>query len=115
MAPEVLGLGSQASTTSVNYPAADMWALGVMTFRTLIRVAPFSSVVDILQYRDNPDLSLPHARLENCGISPDGAAFIRALLRPLPDERLKSNKALYHDWIRSDMSSALVLPAAPSE
>jgi serine/threonine protein kinase len=92
-----------------------MWALGVMAFRILMRTTLFSNVGEVIQYNNHPDLVLPRARLEDCDVNPDGAAFIRALLRPPPAERLTSNKALEHDWIRSLIPTALVTPAAPSE
>ena len=86
-----------------------------MAFRILIRTTLFANVGEVFQYKNHPDLVLPRTRLEDCDVTPDGAAFIRALLRPPPAERLTSNKALQHDWIRSLIPTALVILAAPSE
>ncbi|KAK0722599.1 kinase-like domain-containing protein [Lasiosphaeria miniovina] len=114
MAPELLGWGLPESSANISYPAVDMWALGVMSFRILMGTNLFPTPVSIFQYCGHPELHLPQSRLEDRNISPDGAAFIRALLRPLVAQRLESNAALLHDWIRPHTSSAPAILATHS-
>jgi serine/threonine protein kinase len=54
MAPEILkrfrGLEQRHSPMAVDYPAADMWAVGVMAFRILAGMDPFPNLPDVLKY-----------------------------------------------------------------
>ncbi|KAH8754801.1 kinase-like domain-containing protein, partial [Diaporthe sp. PMI_573] len=110
MAPELL-----RRLPDINYPAADMWALGVMTFFILTKYRIFPSPWHIFQYEASPDQLLPHGRLDRCHVSLDGQAFIRALMRPKLDERPDCNAASRHAWVQSCMPSALMIPDTHSE
>lgn len=100
MAPEL-----SRGLTDVNYPAADMWAVGAMAFRMLTEAAAFSSPFEALRYLDHPDGLFPYATLNKCEVSQDGQAFIRALLSP-PNQRLDSKAALLQEWVSSCIPSA---------
>ncbi|KAM7184071.1 mitogen activated protein kinase [Rhypophila sp. PSN 637] len=111
MAPERLGWGNN---TNISYPAADIWALGVMSYRLLAGTDLFPTVGKIFQYCGHPELGV----LDNHKISTDGAAFIHALLRPQASLRLESAAALVHDWIRpytTSSAQAAVVPDLHSE
>lgn len=101
MAPERLGWES----SDVSYPAADMWALGVMSYRVLMGADLFPTIGKIFQYCNRPELS----DIDYSKTSTDGAAFVRALLRPQAALRLESAAALLHDWIRPSRPSAQML------
>jgi serine/threonine protein kinase len=102
IAPERLGWGS---SVDISYPAADMWALGVISYRVIMGADLFPTIGKMFQYCDRPELSDKDDRK----ISSDGAAFIRALLRPQAPLRLESAAALLHNWIRPSRSSAQTL------
>lgn len=102
MAPERL---EGESSVEISYPAADMWALGVMSYRLLMGADLFPTIGKIFQYCNRPDLS----DIDDGKISTDGAAFIRALLRPQAALRLESAAALGHDWIQPSRPSAHAL------
>lgn len=93
MAPERLGRGKG---TDISYPAADIWALGVLSYRLLTGVVLFPTIADIFEYCGDPELGV----LDNRRISTDGAAFVLALLKPQASLRLEAAAALVHDWIR---------------
>ncbi|KAH7109723.1 kinase-like domain-containing protein [Dactylonectria estremocensis] len=112
MAPELF---DQDSLPDINYPAADMWALGVMTFCILTKSRLFQSRRYVYQYETSPDRLFPRGSLDDCHVSLDGQAFIRALTRPKPDERLDSNAAIRHAWVQSWMPSTPMVPDTRSE
>jgi serine/threonine protein kinase len=117
MAPELLGLATPGSlgtgsTADISYPAADMWALGIMTYRMVMGIALFSTYWEMSQYCHNPEVQFPHSQLEDRNISPDGCAFIQALLAPRFPLRPSSTAALAHRWIRpstSNVSAAVIV------
>ncbi|KAH8656798.1 kinase-like domain-containing protein [Ilyonectria robusta] len=112
MAPELF---DQDSLPDINYPAADMWALGVMTFWILTKSRVFSSQRHFFQYEARPDTLFPRGSLVDFHVSLDGQAFIRALMGPKPDERLDSKAAICHAWVQSWMPSAPMISDDRSE
>ncbi|KAH7162374.1 kinase-like domain-containing protein [Dactylonectria estremocensis] len=112
MAPELF---DKESYPNIDYLAADMWALGVMTFWILTKTRMFSSPRSFFQYEASPDTLFPRGPLDDSHVSSDGQAFIRSLTKPKPDERLGANAAISHAWVHSSMPSAPVIPAGRSE
>lgn len=112
MAPELF---DQDSLPDINYPAADMWALGVMTFWILTKSRVFSSQRHFFQYEARPDTLFPRGSLVDFHVSLDGQAFIRALMGPKPDERLDSKAAICHAWVQSWIPSAPMISDDRSE
>ncbi|KAK4148863.1 kinase-like domain-containing protein [Chaetomidium leptoderma] len=98
MAPE-LGTYERGSAIQVDHRAGDMWSLGEMAHRMLTATATFSSHATLFRYMIWPD-SLPFQELAKHGSSGDVESFIRALMRPTPEHRLTSDKALEHAWIQ---------------
>ncbi|KAH7313556.1 kinase-like domain-containing protein [Stachybotrys elegans] len=98
MAPELLG-HEPGSPVQIDYMASDMWSAGEMTFRMLTKSATFSSHRALLRYLDRPDL-FPSQEITNHGGSEDAASFIRQLMQPSPESRLRSGQALEHPWLR---------------
>ncbi|KAH7170278.1 kinase-like domain-containing protein [Dactylonectria macrodidyma] len=112
MAPELHG---QESLPSIDYQAADMWALGLMTFWTLTKSRMFSSLGAVYRYEASPDALFPRGSLDDSHVSSDGQALIRSLTKPKPDQRLGSNEAMSHAWVLSSMPSAPMIPAECNE
>lgn len=101
MAPE---LEDRAKHSSINFKAADMWALGVMTFFLLTKNGMFSSTRDVFYYEADPIRLFPNNRLDACHISLDGQNFIRALTAPKPDGRPDSSIASQLPWVQTSIS-----------
>jgi len=114
MAPEILnrllGQETRESLPAIDYPATDMWALGVMAFRMLTGAEPFAGLSDVVRYYNHPEL-FPHSLLDDCHASPDGTAFIRESMQPKPSERLRSSQAACHSWVRRYGMKVPVNPA----
>lgn len=110
MAPELVS-HEPGSTIQVDYQVADMWSLGVMAHCMLTATAAFSNVLALLRYVNQPDL-FQFQELAKHGASGDVESFIRALMKPKPEHRLTSDKALEHTWIQPCRSSRVNL--APS-
>lgn len=88
MPPELL-----RGLSTIDYPAADMWALGVLTFCMLTGRDPFHNNTD----------QFPRRCLDDHQVSPDGRSFIDGLLQSSIAERLRSDQAVSHAWITYDM------------
>jgi serine/threonine protein kinase len=112
MAPELFDRGA---LSDINYPAADMWALGVMTFWIMTKSRMFPGQRYLFQYEASPDAFFPHGLLDDCHVSSDGQAFIRALTKPRPAERIDSKAAISHAWVHSSTQNPLVIAAGRSE
>ncbi|KAH7140920.1 kinase-like domain-containing protein [Dactylonectria macrodidyma] len=112
MAPELWDRNGAAKT---DYPATDLWALGVMTFFILTKSRLFQNRRYSFQYERSPDRLFPRGSLDDCQVSLDGQDFIRALLRPNPNDRLDSNAAVNHAWIISGLQIHIEVPFSDSE
>ncbi len=110
MAPELLG-HEPGSAVQVDHRAADMWSLGEMVHRMLTATAIFSSFAALFHYTFRPD-ALQFHELAKHGASGDVESLIRALMKPTPEHRLTSDKALEHAWIQPCKPSRVNL--APS-
>ncbi len=98
MAPE-LNIYEPGSTIQVDHRAGDMWSLGEMAHRMLTATAAFSSHAALFSYMIWSD-TLPFQELTKHGAGSDAESFIRALMRPTPEHRLTSDKALEHAWMQ---------------
>jgi len=98
MAPELL-THEPGSKVEVDHRAADMWSLGEMAYRMLTRTATFSSMPALFRYVMWPDL-FPSQELAKHGVSGGAETFIRVLMKPTPENRLTSGKAMEHAWIQ---------------
>jgi len=110
MAPELL-THEPGSEVEVDHRAADMWSLGEMAYRMLTRTATFSSIPALFRYVMWPDL-FPSQELANHGVSGGVESFIRFLMKPTPENRLTSDKAMDHAWIQPCRNSREMLAVA---
>lgn len=110
MAPEIV-FHEPGSTIQVDYQVADMWSLGEMAHRMLTATAAFSTIPALFRYVTQLNL-FQFQELAKHGASGDVESFIRALMKPTPEHRLTSDKALEHTWIQPCRPSRVNL--APS-
>ncbi|RSL49933.1 hypothetical protein CEP54_012177 [Fusarium duplospermum] len=109
MAPELL-ISELSNGSRFDYPAVDMWALGVTTFFILTKSLPFRDLSSAIEYARDADRSFPRAPLNDCQVSSDGQGFISALMRRQPTERLDSRAALRHAWNQSWLPETQTAP-----
>lgn len=110
MAPELV-LYEPGSTIQVDYQVTDMWSLGEMAYYMLTATTVFSSQPALFRYFGQLNL-FQFQELAKHGASGDVESFIRALMKPRPEHRLTSDKALEHTWIQPCRPSRVNL--APS-
>jgi serine/threonine protein kinase len=108
MIRHLLGLSSQGVSLPPDYPAGDMWSLGVMMFRILTGSDPFPSMPDVLIYCDDDARPFPVTPLVSERISPPAMAFARTLLHPMCAQR---QEAIGHVWIQGHPSSGAATPS----
>jgi calcium/calmodulin-dependent protein kinase I len=99
MAPELLNYEPNRLIL-INHEAADMWALGEMTYRMLTQTAAFPTPNALWHYVLYTD-SFPSEKLSQQNTSSDATSFICSLMAPYPDKRLTSEKAMKHAWVAS--------------
>ncbi|KAJ3459828.1 hypothetical protein MRS44_015901 [Fusarium solani] len=109
MAPELF-ISELSNGSRFDYPAVDMWALGVTTFFILTKSLPFQDLSSVIEYASDDKRSFPGAALVDCKVSMDGQAFIRALIRRQPTERLDSGDAMRHAWNQSLLPETQTAP-----
>lgn len=102
MAPELFLKGGNSS---VGFPAADMWALGVMTYFILTKDVIFSDRRALIDFENKPDEFFSTFSLVGGETSSDGLAFVRALLQPKAEMRPDCAVARCHPWIQPWMPS----------
>ncbi|GJN85199.1 hypothetical protein PLIIFM63780_008763 [Purpureocillium lilacinum] len=112
VAPEVLF--DQAGPSSIDHPATDMWALGVMTFYMLTKSHLFPWQQNLSQYRRSPDEIFGN-KLDEYRVGREGQEFIRALVRLEPAERLNAKEASRHEWVRDGIPLEPLISDARSE
>jgi serine/threonine protein kinase len=100
MAPELF---HGSSSRSVDHMAADIWALGALTYFTLTKEHIFPHTKRLFQYEEAPDTHFPNRELDGCGVSQEGQAFLRALMKPEPSDRPNTVEASRQSWVRSWM------------
>lgn len=110
MAPELF-----SRSNDLSYLAADIWALGVMTFFILTKRSLFKTQRDLFQYERRPEDFFPYEELNNCQISEKGQAFVRDLMRPDPEVRPDSNAASHHVWVQPWIPTELIIPDTRSQ
>ncbi|KAK4059481.1 hypothetical protein Trihar35433_10757 [Trichoderma harzianum] len=108
IAPERLR-ADQKMLPDSNYPAVDMWAVGVMTFVMLTKSYPFPYYDSIVEYRRTPIKLFPHRLLGESHVSPDGQSFVYDLMKPEPNERPASNEAIHHRWLCPYLPNAPII------
>lgn len=109
MAPELLGFGQMGIeiTPRIEH-AADMWAMGEITFQMLTKEPTFKNPGALLAYVQNSS-NFPSNLLRTRGISDKALEFIQELMLPSPDRRLPAEKALLHPWLEAHKAHALEL------
>ena len=106
MAPELLGfVNSDEESDSRNSQAADMWALGEIAFQMLTKELTFRNVGLLSLYVHSPN-SFPSAVLRAHGVSNAGIEFISSIMRPKPEDRQTTSKALLQSWMEPYNSHA---------
>jgi serine/threonine protein kinase len=99
MAPELLGFGESSSTLDSNgrQQAADMWALGEITFRMLTGERSFKDLRTLGDYCEGK-IEFPSAKIILCAGVYE-AQFTEAIMEARPENRLRAEDALKHVWM----------------
>jgi serine/threonine protein kinase len=99
MAPEVLGFVESAEESdSRNAQAADMWALGEITFQMLTKEPTFKYISLLSNYVRSPH-NFPSAVLRAHHVSEVGINFINSIMQPKPEDRQTTAEALLQAWM----------------
>ncbi len=99
MAPELLGFVEPGEESIMrNAQAADMWALGEIAFQMLTKDPTFKSINLLSNYVRSAD-NFPSAALRAHVVSEVGIDFIRCSMRPKPEDRQTTAKALLQAWM----------------
>ncbi|GJN93066.1 hypothetical protein Rhopal_006111-T1 [Rhodotorula paludigena] len=77
----------------------DLWSIGVVTYTLLCGYIPFRSTETQKLIEECTAAKLEFHDRYWKNVSEDAKAFIRALIRPNPDERPTAEQALKHKWI----------------
>jgi serine/threonine protein kinase len=101
MAPELHGFthSEQENISQPRYScAADIWALGEISFQLLTRSSTFANIGMLAKYTQN-DLAFPFERLERVKATFMAQYFILFAMNPSPMSRPTSDQVLQHPWI----------------
>ena len=99
MAPELLGFfESGGQPGSRNAQAADVWALGEITFQMLTKEPTFKNFILLSTYVQTPS-TFPSAVLRDHDVSEVGIDFIKSIMQPKPEERETTDEALFEAWM----------------
>jgi serine/threonine protein kinase len=103
MAPELIFTTTSNEPASINGYAADMWSLGEVAYQMLTK-RPAFPLLDLLQYVQG-SRPFPSSILVQFNVSNHGQHFMSSTMLPAPDNRLNTEQAWNHDWIRQFSSS----------
>jgi len=95
LAPELLGF-----TKRINDYAPDLWSLGEILFVMLTKQPSFRDFGILSKYVQNPT-TFPSPVLRARGVSDQALEFILSAMEPLPDERITTQTALAHPWMKT--------------
>lgn len=113
MAPEVQ-MHEPNGDEQIDYKAADMWSLGEMTSRMLVKAPTFPTHAALFQYMRSPQ-KFVFKNLQLHGMTTPCEEFIRQCLDPEPDQRHTSHVALDHQWIKLFRSSSSTVDVSTSD
>ncbi|RAH43214.1 kinase-like protein [Aspergillus brunneoviolaceus CBS 621.78] len=105
-APEVSGDLDTDEPTSIYDNAADMWSLGCVIFRIATQQDPFPTRRDVRRFCDGRAPFPDEPLRGKMGL--DGVKFVKALISPLPTERITAEAALGMAWIQNHNRNTLV-------
>jgi serine/threonine protein kinase len=78
--------------------AADIWALGEITYQLIARSPTFTNVGMLSRYVQN-DLAFPLKELENRGVTCMAQYFVLSIMNPSPMGRPMVRQVCCHPWI----------------
>ncbi|VUC26321.1 unnamed protein product [Clonostachys rosea] len=100
MPPELLGYIGDSD--SADPYAVDMWCLGQVVFRLVAGQPMFSSLGTLSRYCRS-EMEFPETLLRKYEeIDPHLVTFIQSLTKPQPGDRMSSDKASAHPWIKAE-------------
>lgn len=108
VAPELVGLFAPDDADDPNVAseysytnAVDIWAIGEITARMITGKPSFSEPRALYRYIILGE-SYPATNLEAAGASSDCYDFIRNMMSPSPTKRFDTQRAMDHDWLKTD-------------
>ena len=114
MAPELKGVVvPEREQNTPNGYAADIWALGEITYQMMTSRPSFTNLIILCSYVQNMQ-TFPLALLEKIGISASGQEFITSTMSASPENRLTASQALNHSWLRDCKPKRIRSPPAAS-
>ncbi|CAH0036428.1 unnamed protein product [Clonostachys rhizophaga] len=102
-APEQLAVG-KLPDSSVHGNEADLWSVGIITFRILTGKLPFLDTQALSRYTFGK-IQFPVDQLDSVNASRNAERFIRGLLVFQPHERMSARASLAHPWMGSRNAS----------
>ncbi|CAH0047031.1 unnamed protein product [Clonostachys solani] len=102
-APEQLAVG-KLPDSSVHGNEADLWSVGIITFRILTGKLPFLDTQALSRYTFGK-IQFPVDQLDSVNASRNAERFIRGLLVFQPHERMSARASLAHPWMGSRAAS----------
>lgn len=106
MAPELLGfVPSHKESELRNAQAADLWAMGEISFQLLTHQPVFDHMGSLSRYA-NSAMSFPVHVLEDYEVGKQGVEFITNVMQPRPEGRPTAKIALLHLWLQDCVQQA---------
>ena len=98
-APEILGFVQPDNRSNDSYiNAIDVWSLGVITFLILTGETLFKDPRRLGQYISGR-FKFPLDVLLANKVSEQGCSFVRSLIAPKSEDRLRAKECLEHSWL----------------